>query len=168
MCSPDPLPGIEVVILKVDQNAAQSKSRLAAHRIIGFALRYMEIWQQSCGGYKEAMVLMAVVAITGDRLTRLDERGLSDMSVPVPPCELGQCHLSSIASATGLNRETARRVVARLIARGILIRSEQGLVQFVAGHIQRDPAKSLNAKQIEEFCRTANLMLQDGIIELLE
>jgi hypothetical protein len=110
------------------------------------------------------MVLMAVVVITSDRLTRGDDPLLRNMANPVPPALLGRCNLASIAAATGLNRENVRRIVDRVTKRGILVRSEDGLIQFAPGHIQEADAAILNMDQLSEFGRAANVLLKDGIL----
>src|SRR3954468_17949082 len=110
--------------LAINEEEACAKSRLAAHRLISMRLRLLALWQEVTGGHDESLVVMAVVAITGDRLTRIDViPELRSMAHAVPRALLGKCSISSIAAATGLNRESARRVVNRLIERGILQRS---------------------------------------------
>jgi hypothetical protein len=149
----------------IDEEAAQAKSRLAAHHLVNFALRLAETWRQSSGGDQETLVLMAIVAITSDRLSRANlDPSLRDMANAVPHEMLGECNLSSIAAASGLNRETARRVVNRLVENGMLTRSLRGKVHFTPGRIQGEAARSLNESQLEEFCRTADALAREGIL----
>jgi predicted transcriptional regulator len=128
-------------------------------------LRLLELWREVTGGHEESLILMAVVAITGDRLTRADVTpGLRNMDQPVPHELLGRCNISSIASATGLNRETARRVINRLIERGILERSANRSINFTPGRMQGPNAYRISEIQLEEFTRTANALLRDGVL----
>ena len=140
-------------------------SRLAAHRLITMRLRLLELWREVTGGHEESLVLMAVIAITGDRLTRTDVTPeLRNLDNPVPRELLGRCNISSIAIATGLNRETARRVINRLIERGILERSANRSINFTAGRMQGPNAYRISGIQLEEFTRTANALLRDGVL----
>ena len=140
-------------------------SRLAAHRLITMRLRLLELWREVTGGHEESLVLMAVIAITGDRLTRADVTPeLRNLDNPVPRELLGRCNISSIAIATGLNRETARRVINRLIERGILERSANRSINFTAGRMQGPNAYRISEIQLDEFTRTANVLLRDGVL----
>ena len=140
-------------------------SRLAAHRLITMRLRLLELWREVTGGHEESLVLMAVIAITGDRLTRTDVTPeLRNLDNPVPRELLGRCNISSIAIATGLNRETARRVINRLIERGILERSANRSINFTAGRMQGPNAYRISEIQLDELTRTANVLLRDGVL----
>lgn len=155
--------------LAVDQSNACAKSRFAAHRLISMQLRLLELWRDVAGGHEEALIMMAVVAITGDRLTRLEvEPELGNIAHPVPRALLGRCNISSIAAATGLNRETARRVINRLIDAGILERSPDRSINFTAGRMQEPNAYRISEAQRGEFVRTANALVRDGVLVLEE
>jgi len=151
--------------LIIDEEQSSAKSRLAAHRIIAMRLRLLTLWREVTGGHEESFILMAVVAITGDRLTRTDvSPELRNMAHPVPRPLLGRCNISSIAAATGLNRETARRAINRLIDRGILERSPDRSIHFTAGRMQGPNAFRISEMQLEEFARTANALMRDGVL----
>src|SRR5207237_2525596 len=123
--------------LIVDREKATANSRLIAYRLISMRLRLLALWREVTGGHDQSLVVMAVVAITGERLTRTKVAPeLRNMAHPVPRAILGRCNISSIAAATGLNRETARRVVNRLIDRGILERADDRSVHFTPGRVQ--------------------------------
>lgn len=152
--------------LTVNKEVASAKSRLAAHRIISMRLRMISAWREVTEGHDESLILMAVVAITGDRLIRSSEcLELRNMAHPVPRELLGHCNISSIALATGLNRETARRAIQRLISRGILERGADRSIHFVAGRMQGPNAFRISEMQMEEFTRTANALMRDGVLE---
>lgn len=154
-----------VLRLAINEEQASSKSRVAAHRIISMRLRLQQLWLEVAGGHEAALVVMAVVAITGDRLMRLNVTPeLKNMANPVPRALLGKCNISSIAEATGLNRETARRVINRLIGRGILERGADRSIHFRAGRMQGPNAYKISEVQLEEFVRTANALLREGVI----
>jgi predicted transcriptional regulator len=151
--------------LAINKEEACAKSRLAAHRLISMRLRLLDLWREVTGGHEESLVVMAVVAITGDRLTRTDViPELRNIAHAVPQALLGKCNISSIAAATGLNRETARRVVNRLIERGILQRSSDRSINFTSGRMQGPNAVRISEMQLEEFTRTANALMRDGVL----
>lgn len=151
--------------LTVNDDQACAMSRIAAHRIISMRLRLLALWRDATGGHEESLILMAVIAITGDRLTRAEvSPELRNMAHPVPRTLLGRCNISSIAAATGLNRETARRAINRLCERGVLERAPDRSIHFVPGRMQGPEAYRISAMQLEEFARTANALMRDGVL----
>ena len=152
--------------LIIDEERARSQSRFTAHRLISMRLRLLELWRSVTGSHDDSLVIMAVVAITGDRLKHTDPASqLRDMANPVPRSLLGKCNTASIAAATGLNREKARRVINRLVERGVLERSPDRSVHFPPGRMQGPNAFKLSRIQLEEFTRTANELLREGVIK---
>jgi len=132
---------------------------------MGMQLRLMNLWFLAAGGHQEALVQMAVGVINGDQITRgVADSSLRSMVNPMPLSLLGKCNLSSIASATGLNRETVRRIVNRLIAKGPLVRSPDGSINFTTGWTQGPQTHRLGENQLDEFCRTVNLLMRDGVL----
>lgn len=151
--------------LAINEEEASAKSRLVAYRLISMRLRLLTLWREVTGGHEESLILMAIIAITGDRLVRSDvSPELRNMAHPVPRPLLGKCNISSIASATGLNRETARRAINRLIDRGILERSADRSVHFTPGRMQGANAYRISETQLDEFARTANALMRDGVL----
>jgi hypothetical protein len=155
--------------LRLNDARVAQESRTAGIRIILHALRTMEYWRAAAGDYNSAMVLLAIVAVSSEKLTRVDlppeHRALSE---PVGDEALGPCNISSIAAATGFNRETTRRHVNRLIKEGLLVRSPDGSVRFVEGFVQRQETADLLALQLETFARTANELVRLGVLECRE
>ena len=71
--------------LAINEKAARTMSRLAAHRLITMRLRLLELWREVTGGHEESLVLMAVIAITGDRASgRIlwEWQGPANLSMP--------------------------------------------------------------------------------------
>jgi len=155
------------MILNEEQAAANS--RPTAIRLVEMTLRCMETWRRRVGDYDSAMIMLAVAAITSGRLLRSDlEPELRDLANPVPEDYLGKCNFSSVAAATGFNRETTRRKVAQLVERGYLERGEDGSIRFPPGYLQRPETAELVRTQLDHFLRTANEMLRDGVVEIAE
>jgi hypothetical protein len=153
--------------ITVDPAAARANGRLTAIRLAILTSRFMENWRRGLRDLDLAMILIAVVAITGERLTRapLDEE-LRGLEAELPAGVRGECNISSIAAAAGLNRETARRKVNLLIEAGFLSRSESGEISFSPDVRQREQTEKLLRKQLEAVVRFANEMLRDGVLRV--
>ena len=152
--------------LTIDKNAATATSRLTAIRLALLTSRAMEHWRAEVGDNESAMILLAVVAISGERLTRADlPENLRSVETALPPGYAAGCNISSIASATGLNRETSRRKVSALIERGFLCRSPQGEIGFPAVRQQDPDTFEFIMRQLEAVVRFANDSLRDGVLK---
>lgn len=151
----------------VAQPEAGGESRLAGIELALLTLRCMERWRDAAGDYNSAIILLAVVAISAEKLTRapLDDH-LRSLSEPFPTTELTLCNISSVAAATGFNRETTRRYVNRLIARDLLERRPDGTLAFTAGYLQRDEIGRLLQSQLDSFSRSATEFLRLGALVL--
>jgi DNA-binding MarR family transcriptional regulator len=150
----------------VHEQTAKDKSRLAAIRLAMLTLRLMENWRERIKDYDMIMIVIAIGAITAERLTRTELHELEDIALPLPSAMLGTCNISSIAEATGLNRETTRRKVNRLEADGLIVRSEDGTISFTPGYMQDPHVRQVVATQLDALRRTANDMVRDGIFTL--
>ena len=151
----------------IDEDRANANSRLTAIRMTALTLRWMENWRRNVGDYDSAMVLLAVVAITAGRLLRSDlDQNLRDIGQALPDGYLAKCNYSSIAAATGLNRETTRRKVTNLVERGFLVRLEDGSIQFPPGYLQRPQTAELVRTQLNIFTQVVNDLARDGIFKL--
>ena len=152
--------------LTIDKQASAAMSRLTAIRLALLTSRAMENWRQGVGDNESAMILLAVVAITGERLTRAElPEDLRSVATPLPPGYAAGCNVSSIAAATGLNRETTRRKVGALIERGYLYRSEQGEIGFPIERQQDPETLDFLMRQLEAVTRFANDSIRDGVLK---
>lgn len=145
---------------------ARRKKRLVATRLALLTLRYMENWRRIAEDYDEAMIAVAVAAITTERLTRrsLSENQM-DLEHPLPRELYGNCNVQAIAHATGLNRETARRKINRLVEQGLLERVGPNAILLKPGFPQQKLVADLIDDQLEVFRRTADALLRDGVLE---
>lgn len=67
--------------------------------------------------------------------------------------DLSPCNVNSIVAATGLNRETARRKIARLIEEDLLVR-ERGRLRLAPGFTQqRVTRETVRARSVAPRCR---------------
>jgi hypothetical protein len=155
--------------LIVDEARADANSRLTGIRLTMLTLRCMENWRQDVDDCEKALILVAVIAISGERFTRGEdlEEELKSLRTIFPQDRLPKCNISSIAAATGLNRETARRKVNELIEAGYLVRSAGGMISFASGILQRASTIDLVRKQLDAVARTANELMRDGVLRYL-
>ena len=131
-----------------------------------FTLRSMEHWKEWRGDFDRAMILVAVVAIKSERLLRTEiEPEARSLSLPIERDRLARCNISSLASATGLNRETARRKVNSLVEQGLLIRLDDGDIDLSPGFGQEERAQRLVRRQLDGVVRLANDLARMGVIE---
>lgn len=154
--------------LLVDERLAQASSRLSAIRLCMFTLRAMENWRELVDDCEKAMILIAVAAINGERFTRDEElhEELRDVRITFPQERFRSCNISSIAAATGFNRETTRRKVNELIEAGALMRLAKGALRYRPGNLQREDVLELIRKQLEVTVRLTNDLMRDGAITL--
>jgi CRP-like cAMP-binding protein len=150
----------------IDEELAAANSRLTAIRLATLTLRLMENWRRRFDDHESLMVILAVVAITADRLTRSDlPSELRSLDRPFPTERLARCSISSIAAATGLNRETARRKVNELIEAGILVRRGRE-IGFTTGHVQDPYIGELIRSQLDAVTRLVNELHRDGVLKV--
>ena len=151
--------------LVVNPAEMDRKSRIVALRLVLLTLRCMENWKHDVDDYDRAMILVAVAAITAERLLRGGHsQSHAALNEPLPPELMARCNVSSIASATGLNRETTRRKVDSLIEKGLLVRLANGTITFAPGIVQEQSTQELVRRQLEDIVRTGNDLLRDGVL----
>lgn len=151
--------------LTIDNEATEANSRLTAIRLALLTSRAMENWRRDVGDNDRAMILLAVVAITGERLTRTElPQDLCSVATALPPGYAANCNISSIAAATGLNRETTRRKVGELVERGYLCRCPAGDICYPPERQQDPDTLEFLRKQIEAVARFANEAIRDGVL----
>lgn len=152
--------------LHLTEAGVGAESRIAGIRMVLLTLRIMEHWREAAGDYNSAMVLLAVVAVSSERLTRVELEGTKrSLSKAIEPSDLAPCNISSIAAATGFNRETTRRYVNRLVEEGKLLRAVDGSIRLVPGFVQQEFAVELLGIQLEALTRAANELLRVGVLE---
>lgn len=149
----------------VDEVRSAENSRVTAIRITMMTLRCMENWRRNVKDYDSIMILIAVVAIRAERLTRAPlAEELRSLARPIPADQLSPCNVSSIAAATGLNRETVRRKVNQLVEAGFLVKSAEGGVGYTTGHLQKDYIAEMIRGQLDSLVRTVNDLCRDGTL----
>jgi hypothetical protein len=152
--------------VNIDLPALEKLGRLVAIQLSHYTLRCVAIWRRYVEDYDEAMIIVAITSISADRLTRAElDPNTMDLANPLPRNLLSRCNVSSIAAATGINRETARRKIGRLIGRGILVRDKRGNIDFAAGLAQEQWIGKLIYQQLEASRRFTEEQLRNGVLK---
>jgi hypothetical protein len=152
----------------VDDFEAEARSRLVSVRLAQLTLRLMDNWREFLvDDCEKAMILLAVAAISGERLTRgeLIEEKYRNLRPIIPPQKgIVYGNVSSIAAATGFNRETTRRKINQLVEAGVLMRTGNGRYRFDPTNREVDRILALIRKQLDVVVRAANDLMRDKII----
>ena len=151
--------------LRVDEASFEENSRAAGAAVAAYTMRSMERWRANLTDHDGVMIMVAVIAIGVDRLSRADfPAEYRSLRAPIDPALLGKVNIAGIAHATGLNRETARRKVNELIAQGLLVRDRRGNVSFQSGLVQSDRIRNQVRGQIGEIAAVANQLARMGVL----
>ena len=144
---------------------AEANSRLVVLRLAALILRMRIGWSELFGDLETAAIAMAVASIHADRLLRQDDLPpeIRNLKFPLPEHLYGRCNIASIAAATNLNRETARRKIRKLEEEGFLI-SEGSNVRLAANLAQRGDLIELVRAQVDHVRKTADDLMRDGVI----
>jgi predicted transcriptional regulator len=154
------------VRLKLNPDAAESKLRLVGLQLALSGLRIGEEYRRTIApDLDSVVVVLAVTAIALERPLRAQaDITLYDMKKAIAINEVTRCNVASIAAATGLNRETARRKVNNLVKRGLLRKLEGGAIVF-DDEVRLNPALTeMLCRQVNEVARLTNILLQHDII----
>ena len=147
--------------VRVDEDQLERNGRRAAVALALYTLRAMEGWKSYVPDYDCAMIMVAVIAITAERLLRTElEPEYGRLSKAIDPSLLQKCNVASIAHATGLNRESTRRKVNDLIRRDLLARLDDGTIFFREGLTQENAVSELVRRQLGEIATLTNRLLR--------
>lgn len=152
--------------LIVDEQVAQSNSRIGGVRLTMLTLRSMENWRLAFDDCDKTMILLAVSSIIGERFTRGEEleEQYRSLETTFPQSRLQHCNIMSIAAATGFNRETTRRKVNELIDEGVLVRSSRGAMRFAPGYVQDPHIMKIVISQLWVIARVTSELMREGVI----
>ncbi|MGZ8346437.1 MAG: hypothetical protein ACXWUP_04910 [Allosphingosinicella sp.] len=151
--------------VRVDESELERSGRPAAIALALYTLRAMEGWKRFVPDYDCSMIMVAVIALTPARLLRIEmEPEYGRLSKAIDLNLLQKCNIASIAHATGLNRETARRKVNDLIRRGLLARLDDGTIFFREGLTQEAAVSDLVRRQLNEIATVTNRLMKVGVL----
>jgi hypothetical protein len=150
--------------LVTDDAQFRANNRVAGIRLGALFLRQRGAWAGLFGGDDAAAIMIAIAVIRSERILRdRSNTGTRTFSHPVADEELGPINISSIATATGMNRETARRKVRELVQAGKLVADEGGL-SFAPGLTQEPAFAHAILDMVETLRSAANDLLRLGIL----
>jgi hypothetical protein len=154
-------------MLKTSPEGLRGAGRIAGLALAEMTLRLMENWRIGMPDNDSALIGTAVVAINVGRFSRGGfDPVLKNLNNAFPPERLTFCNVASIAAATGLNRETTRRKVLRMIELGFIVREEDGNLRFNTDILETEQMHQLLERQLEVVRRAADGLLDGGIFEL--
>lgn len=156
----------------IDKRQAAAESRLVLVALLGLNLRLMENWRTlqveltgKCLDYEATMIMMAIVSIGGSKLLRMELRSdLHDLANPLGLELLTKVNLSSIASATALNRETVRRRVQDLEVMGLVARDDKDGVRIARGVLQEPVVRDALNLQLAALRQAINQLARHGVL----
>jgi predicted transcriptional regulator len=157
--------------IRIDERGAEAKSRLVHLSLLNLNLRLMEHWRSLRFGPTGAvldtetlLILMAIIVIKAEKLLRSGlDPDLESFDRELPRAHHSRVNLSSIASATSINRETVRRKVNRLEEDGMITRDKEG-IQIVPGGISLDDLRNVLDAQLQTLVRTVNQLIRIGVL----
>ena len=151
--------------MRIDETAFEENGRLAGIAIAAYTMRAMERWRAHLTDYDCVMIMIAVMAISAERLLRAElPPELRRLETPFDPARLSKVNISSIAHATGLNRETTRRKVNDLVDQGLLTRLADGSVAFRTGLVQEQRIRSQIRGQLGEIAAVSSQLMKMGVL----
>lgn len=129
-------------------------------------LRLLEHWRSHFGlDTSSALVVLATASITMEKFTRSDlEPELRDIRHSMPPERLTKCNIASIAAATGMGRESARRKVHALLKAGIIIRGSEGALRLSPDYTRLVPTDAMLRAHLETLVSATNDLLRDNML----
>ena len=155
-----------MVQLVTDPKIADAKSRLVGIRLATLTLRLRGSWTELFGSPDTAAIALAIVAISSERMLREAlEPNLKNLSVPMPAEAFGICNVSSIATATGLNRETARRKVDEMVQQGVVAKNGQRIT-LAPGFTQQPEVIEMVKAQLDVLRMATNELIREGVISV--
>lgn len=160
-----------LMVLSVIREAAEAKSRLAHISLLALNLRLMENWRSAQRAarsgvldHESTMIVIATIVISTEKLLRTElDPQLQTVIQNLPYERLSKVNFSSIAAATGINRETVRRKANKLIEAGIMVRDERG-IRMAAKLIEFDVFRELIEAQLDAVTRTVNQLSKLGVL----
>ena len=151
---------------RIDETRLESRARPGAISLALYTLRAMEMWKRHLPDYDSAMIMVAVVAISAEKLLRCDlPEEYGPLTEAIDLAMLQKCNIASIAHATGLNRETTRRKVNGLVRSNLLQRLDDGTVFFRQGLTQEPRVRELVRRQLIEVAALSDRLVRLGVLE---
>lgn len=155
------------LVLKFPEDDIADHSRVIAVRIALFYMRILEEWKTALPDYESVAIMFAVISVNAERLTRMTVPAeLRSLDHPLSGDWVARCNYSSIASATGMSRETVRRKVKRLVEMGILSRVDDEGVRIHPRFASSGQSKRSLLRQGRALVRVVQQLVDDGVFQI--
>ena len=157
---------IAAAMLMIRTTEAEANSRAVGLRFALMTLRLLEHWRSHLNlDHDCAVIVMATAAITMEKFTRSEfQLGQRDIRSEIPAAQLTMCNISSIAAATGLNRETTRRKVNALTTAGILLIEGRSSIRLNPEYTRSLDTSEMLSSFLETLVHSTNDLIRDGIL----
>jgi hypothetical protein len=157
--------------IRVVRRPDNTKSRLFIAAFVQFYLRITLLQTKAFDGDVDLVVItgaIALSAIEGKLRDRQFKERFGDIATVIGADGQRGCNVLSIAAATGLPRETVRRKIGHLVARGIVMR--RGVSDYILqpGAIQSPAFALMFTDIINETIRFMNDCLSEEVLEAVE
>lgn len=152
-------------MLTIEEAKVEESSRPIGLRFSLMTLRLLEHWRAHLGlDHDSALIVLATAAITMEKFTRAEfSPEQRDIRTDMRASQLTRCNVRSIAAATGLNRETARRKVRALVASGMLL-DEGRSYRLSAEYTRSVQTTEMLRRLLETLVHSTNELLREGIL----
>lgn len=152
--------------VRIDEAGLEAAGRVAGVAIVDHTLRALERWRSNITDHEGVMIILAVIAISSERLLRAEDLPAAQRSLatPIDRSLLARVNIAGIAHATGLNRETARRKVKELVEQGELARAASGGITLRPGIVQSGRIRDQVRSQVAEICAITNQLERMGVL----
>jgi DNA-binding transcriptional regulator YhcF (GntR family) len=153
----------------VDDSALDATARLASYAIINGQLAMLATLRETLNLPPAKLVVFLTVATASVQrhVRRTDlsqqERGSGEMT----PEDLGMISGRAVAEATGMPRETVRRMLVELVAEGLLVRRSQGRVSVTSPLADSGMTRLLRSL-VDEQLRVLERLRQLGVLQVGE
>lgn len=153
----------------VEDGALDATARLASYAIINGQLAMLAMLRETLDLPPAKLVVFLTVATASVQrhVRRTDlsqhERGSGAMT----PDDMGMISGRAVAEATGMPRETVRRMLVELVADGLLVRRTQGRVSVAKSLTDPSMARLLRSL-VDEQVRVLERLRQLGVLQVGE
>lgn len=151
----------------VDEGALDATARLASYAIINGQLAMLAILRETLDLPPAKLVVFLTVATASVQrhVRRTDLSQQERGSGPMTEDDLGMISGRAVAEATGMPRETVRRMLVELVAEGLLMRRTQGRVS-VAKSLGDPGMMRLLRSLVDEQLRVLERLRQLGVLQV--
>jgi DNA-binding transcriptional ArsR family regulator len=153
----------------VEDESLNATARLAGYAIINSQLAMMSALRETFGlPPAKLMVFLTVATASVQRFMRRTDISEAERGAgPMRAEDVGMISGRAVAEATGMPRETVRRMLVELVDEGLLVRRPQGRVAVAMSLTDTDVPLVLR-KLVDEQLRVLERLRQLGVLQVGE